>query len=131
MFHRPVRIFGCFQCSIRFARNVNFNRYSDRTASERNVLFTEYTCQSIGLIRPRKRVDGETTLRNLTHTRAEYNKTECSSPIHVHVCKICVCVYVYIDFPEIGIDAYAGRRLIVEQLLVNAPLFPFSVRSAR
>lgn len=44
---------------------------------------------------------------------------------------VCVCVYVYIDFPEIGIDAYAGRRLIVEQLLVNAPLFPFSVRSAR
>lgn len=96
MFHRPVRIFGCFQCSIRFARNVNFNRYSDRTASERNVLFTEYTCQSIGLIRPRKRVDGETTLRNLTHARAEYNKTECSSPIHVHVCRICVCVCVCI-----------------------------------
>lgn len=42
-----------------FRWNVNFNRYSDRTASERNVLFTEYTCQSIGLIRPRKRIDGE------------------------------------------------------------------------
>lgn len=50
--------------------------------------------------------------------------------LYVHVAAY-VYVYVYIDFPEIGIDAYAGRRLIVEQLLVNAPLFPFSVRSAR
>ena len=124
MFHRPVRIFGCFQCSIRFARNVNFNRYSDRTASERNVLFTEYTCQSIGLIRPRKRVDGETTLRNLTHTP---NTTKPNVPLlytctcagYVCVC-MCICIYRFsrnryrrLCGPAINSGTIVGQRAAV------------------
>ena len=48
--------------------------------------------------------------------------------------KCCAYVFVrehvYIDFPVIAIDVDVARRLIVEQLLVNAPLFPFSVRLA-
>lgn len=41
--------------------------------------------------------------------------------------KCCMCVY---RFSRIAIDIDVAWRLIVEQLLVNAPLFPFSVRLA-